>query len=81
MADTVIEAVRRSNKDEEDKLSPECWVIGDHEFVKKILRDEGKRRMRAARFRIEGRYCEKDFHGSGRVSTGNTATKPGNTCV
>jgi putative transposase len=52
--DTIWEAVRRSNNGEEDRLSPECWVIGDHEFVKKILQDDKQRRMRLARFRIEG---------------------------
>jgi putative transposase len=52
--DTIIEAVRRNNKGEENALSPECWVIGDQKFVKKILENDSERRLRVARYRIEG---------------------------
>ena len=52
--DDLIEIIRRSNNAIQNRHSSDCWVIGDKEFVQKVLEHDAKNRIRIARYKREG---------------------------
>lgn len=57
--DTLIEIVRRSNKGSHDKVSPECWVIGDQEFQRSVLQKDKEKRLTLAEYKKQGLCLEE----------------------
>ena len=52
--DALIVCIRRSNNAVQNRHSSDCWVIGDKEFVEKVLKHDAKNRIRIARYKREG---------------------------
>jgi len=51
--DEVIEKIRKANKGCQNFSNPESWVIGDEEFVGKMIEINSNRRVRLARHVVE----------------------------
>ena len=49
-----IATIRQSNEGRKDVRNAGCWVIGDTEFVRKVLSSDANRRARVARYQKEG---------------------------
>ena len=52
--DAFIEFVRRSNQGSHDKVTPECWVIGDDEFQRSILQKDNQKRLTLVEYKKQG---------------------------
>jgi putative transposase len=50
----IISKIRNSNRAKEQRGASECWVIGDENFVKGILKLDKGNRMRLSRYAREG---------------------------
>jgi putative transposase len=53
--DDVVRLVRKSNAGVEAGRKPECWVLGDRDFVNKAVSRAVEERLRISRFEREGR--------------------------
>jgi REP element-mobilizing transposase RayT len=56
--DSLLEIVRSSNNGKKDKLLPECWVIGDHEFQRSVLQKDTANRLTLAEYKKQGLCLE-----------------------
>lgn len=52
--DTLLSLVRKSNAGSEAGRKPDCWVIGDQEFVRSVVESSKARHLRVNHFAIEG---------------------------
>jgi len=52
--DTIITLIRENNAGTRNRNRPECWVIGDPEFQKMILKKDRDKRCTITRFKKEG---------------------------
>ena len=52
-SDTVIRTIRDSNRGRESVFHTGCWVIGDKEFVQKVLASDKEKRIRLATYKRE----------------------------
>lgn len=50
----ILSVIRRNNERCEDVRNAGCWVIGDPEFVRKVLAADINRRARMARYQKDG---------------------------
>ena len=64
-----LKTVQMSNKGIVDRKNYRCWVIGDQDFVKRAMDQDGANRLRLAKYVQEGwtvmRVCEKVGHEMG----------------
>jgi len=51
--DTLLTLVRKSNAGSESGRKVGCWVIGDHDFVRTVMKTSEMRRLRVSRFEME----------------------------
>jgi putative transposase len=49
----IVDAIRSNSMDREDMVNPGSWVIGNPDFVKKVLAEDKQRKMRLARYCVE----------------------------
>ena len=54
----VVSLIRDANGECEDSHSSSCWVIGNHDFVQQVMKDQQARRVRLARHAREGQDIE-----------------------
>jgi REP element-mobilizing transposase RayT len=54
----VVSLIREANGECEDRHSSSCWVIGNHDFVQQVMKDQQARRVRLARHAREGQDIE-----------------------
>jgi hypothetical protein len=54
MADDVLNSVRKSNKGAVDIHDNTCWVIGDRDFVQKVILADKEKRIALRRYQREG---------------------------
>ena len=52
--DDVVTLLRKSNAGSSDRHQTGCWVIGDHEFVKKVLGAAEEKKLRIHEYRKKG---------------------------
>ncbi len=50
----LLEIIRSSNKGRKDKSSPECWVIGDHEFQCSVVQKDTANRLTLSTYKKQG---------------------------
>lgn len=60
--DEVVDLARNSNRAMDKKKELGCWVIGDHEFVSRVIKSDNENRARLARYQREG-VCLNDVVG------------------
>ena len=54
MADDVLNTVRKSNKGAVNIHDSTCWVIGDRDFVRKVIQTDKEKRVALRRYQREG---------------------------
>lgn len=55
----VVETIRKNNIGIQSVHQTGCWVIGDAQFVRSVMKDTRNRRLRLARYRKEGITLEQ----------------------
>ncbi len=57
-ASTVVDTIRMNNAGTTERTTPDCWVMGDSEFQKAVLRRDHENRLTIARFCKSGLTLE-----------------------
>ncbi len=56
--DDIVPLVRKSNAGVESGRTPSCWIIGDREFVQRVISEKERSRLQISRFQKDGGKIE-----------------------